>query len=158
MGFNGNWFTWVNNQEGSTMIRERLDRGVANSLWMEQNPEAAVWHLRKEESNHCPILIITVRNTNRRSRPFRFFEAWTKESTSVNLVNEAWNADSKRGMHNHRRNRSLRDTYRAFQKWNMEVFGFAHGRIKDLERELEILQGRDEDRGRQIQVLEELRT
>lgn len=139
------------------MIRERLDRMVANNLWMEHNPEAAIWHLRKEESNHCPILITTERKMNRRSRPFRLFEAWTKESSSVNLVKDAWNVDSKGGMHNHILNRSLRDTSHALQKWNKEVFDLAHEKIKYMERDLENLQERDANLGRQHKILEELR-
>lgn len=53
-------------------------------------------------------------------------------------------------MHGHRLNRSLRDMSRALSKWNREVFGYAHTKIKALEVELENFQVTDEDWGRQI--------
>lgn len=42
------------------------------------------------------------------------------------FIKEAWNVDKKGGMRGHRLNRSLFDTSIALQKWNTEVFGYAH--------------------------------
>lgn len=38
LGFVGNPFTWTNKQAGANNIQERLDRGVANSLWWSKFP------------------------------------------------------------------------------------------------------------------------
>lgn len=55
---NGCKYTWENNQEGVTFIKEWLDRVIINDLWMDKNPKANVIHLMKEESDHCPILLL----------------------------------------------------------------------------------------------------
>lgn len=158
LGFNGSRFVWDNNQEGAALIKERLDRAVVNELWMENFPAAAVFQLLREEYDHSPILVTTVRSEGRRNRPFRFIEAWISNDSSKVLIKEVWNSDYKGGMHGHRLNRSLRATTIALQKWNREVFGFANIKVKDLEKELEELQGIDSNRGWHNQIHEKLRT
>ncbi|KAH1121242.1 hypothetical protein J1N35_004402 [Gossypium stocksii] len=44
----------------STNIRERLDRGVANSDWMNLFSSYSVEHLSHSISDHCPVLIDTL--------------------------------------------------------------------------------------------------
>ncbi|XP_021758594.1 uncharacterized protein LOC110723552 [Chenopodium quinoa] len=38
LNFNGPKFTWSNGQEGLNLIRERLDKALANAKWMEEHP------------------------------------------------------------------------------------------------------------------------
>lgn len=57
--FCGSRFTWENNHEWASLIKEQLDRVVASATWMEQNQETTFTHLRKEESDHFPILLTT---------------------------------------------------------------------------------------------------
>lgn len=45
LGFVGARFTWDNRQGRHDLIRERLDRAIANGLWLERNPQAMVEHL-----------------------------------------------------------------------------------------------------------------
>lgn len=57
LGFEGPAFTWCNGRTGGTMIRERLDRCVANGSWLASFPMARVYHLGGTSSDHLPILL-----------------------------------------------------------------------------------------------------
>lgn len=43
LGFRGPKYTWSNCQEGQALIKERIDRGVANLAWCDLFPDAEVW-------------------------------------------------------------------------------------------------------------------
>ncbi|KAA3454784.1 reverse transcriptase [Gossypium australe] len=45
IGYSGRWFTWERGNLPATNIRERLDRGVANTNWISTFPEANITHL-----------------------------------------------------------------------------------------------------------------
>lgn len=57
LGFIGGRYTWDNCQSGQALIRERLNRALANRDWLSLNPKTIVEHLLFEASDHCPILI-----------------------------------------------------------------------------------------------------
>jgi hypothetical protein len=54
LGFLGDQFTWRRGH-----IRERLDRALANPMWLAMHPEAIVSHLDLMRSDHRPILLKT---------------------------------------------------------------------------------------------------
>jgi hypothetical protein len=54
IGFVGDPFTWHRG-----MIRERLDRGLANTEWIQLHEQAAVLHLEYNHSDHHPLLLDT---------------------------------------------------------------------------------------------------
>lgn len=157
LGFVGKRFTWENNQEGLASIKERIDRTMANKTWINLYPLATVKHLHTEESEHCPIFLHLDNRSKKGHRPFRFFQAWTTDTSSVEVVNRAWRLDGKGGMHCHRLTRSLFNTFKALKKWNRDSFCIVHENSKILEEELESLQNNEEDSGRQRQIREELR-
>ena len=57
LGFKGPQYTWSNCQEGSDLIKERLDRVVANRSWCELFREAAVWVGMAISSDHVLITL-----------------------------------------------------------------------------------------------------
>lgn len=157
MGFIGWWFTWENKQDGRALINERLDRAVANNIWMGNFPDSSVHYLRMEELDHCPISILSNKRAVKGTRPFRFLHAWTTDDSSIQVINEAWNLNSRGRMHNHRLMQSLNATTKALRKWNREIFGFAQFKIKDLEGELETLQRNNVNHDRQRTILANLK-
>ena len=72
LGFSGVKFTWCNKRWGKGCIKERLDRGIANSSWRTSYPRASVKHLGAVNSDHCPLLIDTHPSDVNAPRPFRF--------------------------------------------------------------------------------------
>ncbi len=78
LGYSGPNFTWCNNQQGIAMIRERLDRGLGNTLWTTHFPNTHVTNLPRIGSDHSPIRVevdIAARR-HRRGKLFRFEAAW----------------------------------------------------------------------------------
>jgi hypothetical protein len=57
LGFCGNLYTWSNHRQGSNLIKERLDRGIANSTWINSFPSYSVVHLPAHTSDHSPLLL-----------------------------------------------------------------------------------------------------
>ncbi|KAI7988460.1 Uncharacterized protein LOK49_LG13G02233 [Camellia lanceoleosa] len=57
MGFVGPIFTWSNNRDGNDLVRERLDRGLANDAWQSLFPHAKVYTMACTSSGHLPICV-----------------------------------------------------------------------------------------------------
>lgn len=134
MGFSSRRLSWENNQDGNAIIKERLDRAVADKLWLEIFSSASVQHMIREKSNHCQILLETVPQRKIENCPFRYFKAWNSYPLSNHVVDSAWNKDWKGGMHCHRLIRSLSTTATTLKKWKHNHFGYMHTKIKELEQ------------------------
>lgn len=53
LSFHGCQFTWDNNKEKATVIREQLDKAIVNRVSIDKFPATLVCHLNLEESNHA---------------------------------------------------------------------------------------------------------
>ncbi|KAH1098260.1 hypothetical protein J1N35_015181 [Gossypium stocksii] len=95
VGFFGNWFTWKRGNLPETNIRECLNRGVANDMWMNLCPEVTIQHLTHSFSDHCPLLITTKRVEKRVFVKDIKFEAWWIMEESFNeKAKNPWGASS----------------------------------------------------------------
>ena len=78
LGYHGPLFTWLGNGRGGNILKERLDRALANDEWRLAFPEAFVMHLPRVCSDHHPILIDLLNDRRGpRNKPFRFEAMWT---------------------------------------------------------------------------------
>ncbi|MBA0790897.1 hypothetical protein Gohar_015513 [Gossypium harknessii] len=59
LGFVSLWFTWERGRFVSTIIKERLDRGVASLNWVNLFPGYRLEHLSHSFSDHCLLLLDT---------------------------------------------------------------------------------------------------
>ncbi|KAK5802172.1 hypothetical protein PVK06_029755 [Gossypium arboreum] len=59
----GRWYTWKRGNFYDTNIRERLDRGVATLSWINNFPIYQVEQLSHSFSDHCPILLDTMKKS-----------------------------------------------------------------------------------------------
>lgn len=66
--FVGHPFTWTNKKVGRDNIQERLDIGLANSLWTSKFPHSWVFHLTRVLSDHFPLCIDWLMKTRRGGR------------------------------------------------------------------------------------------
>lgn len=57
LGFRGPKYTWSNCWEGFEFIKERLDRGVANSAWCDLFPAVEVWVESSTNSDHAVLTL-----------------------------------------------------------------------------------------------------
>ncbi|KAM6568696.1 hypothetical protein CsatB_016681 [Cannabis sativa] len=79
---------------------------------------------------------------SRGSTPFKFYEAWFKEGSCLEIIQQAWTSS---GSIDSNENISRRfDAIRvALQRWNKKVFGDCNKKLKALESKLLLLQSRE---------------
>lgn len=53
----GYLFTWLNNLGTPRAVEEKLDKALANNLWMHMYPSAKLENLVAPSSDHFPILL-----------------------------------------------------------------------------------------------------
>ncbi|GMI85899.1 hypothetical protein HRI_002259200 [Hibiscus trionum] len=96
LGYYGPWFTWEKGRLEATLIRERLDRGVANDGWWNLFPNVSVCHLTHSFSDHCPLMLTTGGGDAESNRTwhFRFEAAWLLEESCEPEVRKLWDSSS----------------------------------------------------------------
>ena len=102
-------------------------------------PKAGVKHLTSPTSDHSPILLDTHMEKDYGAWPLRFEAMWIKDSSSLEVVDDAWQCNIE-GSHNFRLAKKLQRVKWALKKWNKECFGYAKTRIKELEKRIADLQ------------------
>ncbi|XP_075668491.1 uncharacterized protein LOC142638352 [Castanea sativa] len=134
LGFHGHKYTWVNKREAVHYIKERLDKGFANFDWRELYPEAAIHHLARTHSDHCPILLSLDKTPfSNFPRPFRFQPVWMSHPLFSKVVDDSWVSD-----------RSFKANVKIFTEnvkiWNKETFGNIFHRKNRVEARLRGIQ------------------
>ncbi|EOY32240.1 Uncharacterized protein TCM_039863 [Theobroma cacao] len=84
-GFEGNLYTWTNNH-----MFQRLDRVVYNHHWLNFLPITWVQHLNRDGSDHCPLLISCLRQTEKSPSSFHFLHAWVHHHGFKQCVEANW--------------------------------------------------------------------
>lgn len=91
LGFSGSRYTWINCRQLGGLIRERLDRCLANVAWTLAFPEVSVKHLVRTHSDHCPVLLNSDPSPSLSvDRPFRFEPMWFFDPSFIPLVEHCW--------------------------------------------------------------------
>lgn len=57
VGHKGRDWTWANNREGESFVKERLYRLFASLEWIYQFPKAIVQHVQKQASDNCLLIL-----------------------------------------------------------------------------------------------------
>jgi hypothetical protein len=122
LGFCENPYTWSNHRQGSSLIKERLDRGIANSSWITSFPSYSVVHLPAHTSDHSPLLLNSNSPVQSLPRPFRFEAFWTWDPTCGIVIDEAWSTLIA-GSPAFCLSKKLKITKDAIKYWNKHYFG-----------------------------------
>lgn len=72
VAFKGNTFIWYNRKINGDLIKERIDRVLANVEWVNAFPNAYVIHETFWESDYCPIILDFGLVRNNKKVPFRY--------------------------------------------------------------------------------------
>lgn len=122
LGFCGNPYKWFNHRQGFGLIKERLDRSIANSQWIHFFPSYSVTHLPTHSSDHNPLLLNTFLPSASLPRPFRFEKFWTRDPTCGIVIEEAWSTQI-RGSPSFCLAQKLKLTKTTIEHWNKHYFG-----------------------------------
>jgi hypothetical protein len=87
-------YTWVKRRGSSDIVEERLDRAMANSLWLLRYFNVKLTNLLASHSDHSPILLQNSPITRSEGvYSFRFKNSWLKEEDIGEVVDEGWGRD-----------------------------------------------------------------
>jgi ribonuclease HI len=139
LGFSGNPFTWSNKRQNHHLIKERLDRGIANSQWVHLFPHFAVLHLPAQLSDHNPILLDSSPSDLTLPRPFRFEEFWTFDASCNSVISRAW-VKNFQGSYAFILLKKLKATKSTLKFWNSQHFGNIQKKISSSLSQLDLLQ------------------
>lgn len=84
--YRGPMYTWSNCREGSSFIKERLDRVVANKAWCTRFPKVDVSVEVAVNSDHSPLflnIVHTLRGNHRKKRGFLYEATWARGEECV---------------------------------------------------------------------------
>ncbi|XP_042958006.1 uncharacterized protein LOC122293492 [Carya illinoinensis] len=122
LGWRGEKFTRSNSHTDSTFTKERLDRAVANSKWMEMYNEAWVDVLVARTSDHKPLLVHLIKQDKRgdtqgrqKAKNFKYEASWALEDECEMVLRRAW---GNNGSLNQNVIGLLNNSKRAFQVWS----------------------------------------
>jgi hypothetical protein len=90
LGFSGNPYTWTNKRWDHHLIKERLDKGIANSLRVHLFSHYSVQHLLAHSFDHNPIILDTAPTNLTLPHPFRFEEFWMFDPSCGSTISYAW--------------------------------------------------------------------
>ena len=78
LGYVGVWHTWEQGNSPETCIRERLDRFVSSSSWLNFYPSVTVEHTLRYKSDHSTIVVRPSRHgrPTAKKRRFHFETSW----------------------------------------------------------------------------------
>lgn len=95
--FEGWSYTWSNNRVGDDNIKQRLDRALANDVWLQIYPRTHVVHLPKRRSDHLPLLIqikghVPTKKRKKRQRSFKFEKLWLRDLETKDIISVVWSS------------------------------------------------------------------
>ncbi|KAK1298314.1 hypothetical protein QJS10_CPB14g00920 [Acorus calamus] len=123
----GHTLSWTNLQQ--ERIASRLDRTLINSLWLNAYPESFTEYLAPGLSDHSALLVRLTPEVLSGHKPFKCFNMWFSHPTFTEVVENAWLTEVE-GTPQYRLAKKLQLVKLALKKWNIEVFGDIHHKLK----------------------------
>ena len=140
IGFVGPKFTWIYQRADDTQIKERLDRVLATSKWLDLFPATKLYHQSTSASDHSMLLLRLMASSKRKrvKRCFKFESMWLKESSCEEVVRSTWEEGlvTSSGWE---MNFCLKNCHDMLEVWNKSIFGHVGRNISDLQSQLEWL-------------------
>ncbi|XP_075664335.1 uncharacterized protein LOC142633928 [Castanea sativa] len=114
--------------------------------WEDKFPTVSQRRLSKLCSDHFPI-VLEGGSFQRGSMPFRFENMWLKDEGFVDRVRSWWDSYQVHGAPSFILANKLKLLKNDLKRWNVEGFGHVDVRIRNLWKELSVLESREENQG-----------
>uniref|UniRef100_A0A453QIW6 Endonuclease/exonuclease/phosphatase domain-containing protein n=1 Tax=Aegilops tauschii subsp. strangulata TaxID=200361 RepID=A0A453QIW6_AEGTS len=146
MGFSGYPYTYDNGRSGNANVQVRLDRAVADLAWRNIFSDAAVQHLVSPCSDHCPILVRCLHESDDRPRMCCRYEVmWERDPGLTEVVDKAWKEQGViHGLADV--NKALNLVMKKLQGWSRKKFGTVTRELEKSRSRLEELMNMNADR------------
>lgn len=92
-GFLGFPFTWERSRNGVVVLKERLDRGLANDKWLSMFNNYRLYHIDSATSDHSALLLKSVQQHITFQHTFRVNNVWGEKDECRNLVHSCWSVN-----------------------------------------------------------------
>jgi hypothetical protein len=138
LGYIGSKFTWSNCKEDHEFIKERLDRGVANTNWRELFPEVEITVEAVTTSDHAVLWASLSRQQHgfSKNKGFRYETSWAVGKEYYEVCARAWNASLGQGDIWNRVGQKLSTCKSDLLRWKRETWGKSRQTIKSLQHRL----------------------
>ncbi|CAA7045270.1 unnamed protein product [Microthlaspi erraticum] len=110
----GNFLSWRGTRY-SHLIHCRLDRAMANGMWLDLYPTSRCRYLNFEGSDHRPILSEFQPEKKKKRSIFRYDRAMRHNPEITNLVKETWNKLEEDSV-----DRRIANCRKAISRWNRD--------------------------------------
>lgn len=131
----GHQFTWERGKNTDHHIEIRLDRVLANSLWLDKFQLAKIYNLVGSQSDHSPLLLIPELQTRGDiKRHFRFENAWLTEPMCFQIIKDGWAVENIGDIM-----QKMKCCAESLEVWGREITGCFSKRIKDCKNILKLL-------------------
>jgi hypothetical protein len=152
LGYQGDIFTWSNNQADNYNIKERLDRFCATTNWVNRFPRFTNYHLMNYTSDHAPILLVfgtnfDFRDDSNNKHKFKIFEnIWTKDPECFQIVKSTWVAEEGDLQ------RKLSSIMSTVHQWGKTKHGNIPSKITNIQKQLQDLKSHTPNKDTIIQI------
>jgi hypothetical protein len=120
-----------NKRQDDHLIKECLDRGIANPQWVHLFPHFSVKHLSAHSFDHNPIILDTTASDLSLPQPFRFEEFWTYDPSCGLVISSAWN-NTLTGSPLIKLSKNPKNTKQALRYWNTNHSGIFRSVLRTL--------------------------
>ncbi|XP_062099618.1 uncharacterized protein LOC133805450 [Humulus lupulus] len=86
----GSFFTWTNNQNGSTRIYSKIDHAFVNENWFDLFPFASAVFKWEVISYHCSCIVNIQSKVSLGTKLFRFYNFWADHPQFLEVVRFSW--------------------------------------------------------------------
>lgn len=133
----GKRYTWFS---GDGIAKSRLDRFLLTEDVITKWNVAAQWVGDRDISDHCPIwLDCAVYDWG--PKPFRFNNCWIQHNEFKAFVAEYWKGFNVRGWKIYAFKEKLKLLREKLREWNKEVFDYLDLNIKNIVKDINVLDG-----------------
>jgi hypothetical protein len=136
----GVFWEWIRPMDFyKSLIKERLNRGIATNQWIQHFSSFLVTHLPAHNFDHNSMLLDTSIRSPSLCRPFYFEEFWTTDPTCGLVINEAWSILVS-GSPAYCLIKKLKNTKQTIKHWNKHYFGKIKRKLDSTYQLLDITQ------------------
>jgi hypothetical protein len=135
-------FTYDNGRRGTTNVKVRLNRAVADTGWRDLFGEASLRHLVSSRSDHCPLLLVIKKEEWEHQKPLivRYEIMWERLDSLAGEIKESWcTAPNREGLGGVAA--ALKRVQGALRCWSKKNFGGVTTELEALRAKLEELKG-----------------
>lgn len=90
LAFSGCFYTRTNKQTDGDFVAKKLDRVMANEVWLDKLGQTSVDFLESGVSDHSPACISIGMKQSFGSKPFKFFNYWAEHLDFLQWVAQGW--------------------------------------------------------------------